>query len=87
MRVEDNQGFTFYDKSGNAILLAAPNLWSNIQIIRTCILKYNVPNSISLTTRHLDFETLHCYFGHASDKVIHHVLDNVKNIKKIHFST
>ena len=87
LRVEGNKSFTFYGKSGNAILLTTPNLWSNIQIIRTYILKYNVPNSVSLTTRHPDFETLHCYFGHASDKIIYHVLDNVKNTKKIHFST
>ena len=37
--------------------------------------------------RHLDFETLHHYFGHASDKVICHVINNVKDAKKIHFPT
>ena len=42
---------------------------------------------MNLVTRHLDFETLHCYFGHASDEVIHHILDNVEDAKKICFPT
>jgi len=56
LRVEDNKnGSTCHDKSGNAILLAISNLWSNIQIVRTYILKHNVPNFVSLVTRYLDF--------------------------------
>jgi len=43
LRVEGNKSsFTFCDKSGNAVLLATPNLWSNVQIVRTCILKHNI---------------------------------------------
>ena len=53
----DKSSSTFCDKSGDAVLLATPNLWDNIQIVRTYILKYNVPNSVSLVTRHLNFET------------------------------
>ena len=31
LRVEGNKSsFTFYDKSGNAVLLVTPNLWDNI---------------------------------------------------------
>ena len=40
---------------------------------------------MSFTTRHLDFETLHHCFGHASNEVIHYVLNNVENTKKICF--
>ena len=42
---------------------------------------------MSLVTRYLDFETLHCCFGHISDEVMCHILDNVEDAKKIHFST
>ena len=88
MRVESNKSSsTFHNKSGDTVLLATPNLWDNVQIVRTCILKHNVSNSISLTTKYLDFETLHYCFEHASDEVEHHVLDNVKNTKKICFPT
>ena len=88
LRVKGNKsGSTFCDKSGYAVLLATPNLWGNIQIVRTCILKHDVPNHVSLVTRHLDIETLHCHFGHASDEVMCHVLDNVEDAKKIHFLT
>jgi len=88
LRVEDNKSsFTFCDKSGNAVLLAISNLWGNIQIVKTCILKHDVPNPVSLVTRYLYFETLHCYFGHASDEVMCHVLDNVEDAKKICFPT
>ena len=67
LRVKDNKsGSTFCDKSGNAVSSATPNLWGNIQIVRTCILKHNVSNPMSLVIRHLDFETLHCCFGHVS---------------------
>jgi len=40
---------------------------------------------MSLVTRHLDFETLHHHFGHASNEVMCHVLNNVKDAKKICF--
>ena len=86
MRVESNKSSSiFYDKSGNAILSATPNFWDNIQIVRTCILKHDVSNSMSLVTRYLDFETLHHHFGHVSDEVMYYILDNAKDIKKICF--
>ena len=38
LRVENNKSSsTFCDKSSDAVLLAISNLWSNIQIVRTCI--------------------------------------------------
>ena len=86
LRVEGNKsGSTFYDKFGNTVLLATPNLWSNIQIVRTCILKYDVSNPISLIMIYLDFKTLYYCFGYASDEIIYHVLDNVEDVKKIYF--
>jgi len=42
---------------------------------------------MSFATRCLDFETLHHHFGHISDKIIHHVFNNVEDIKKICFLT
>jgi len=43
LRVEGNKSsFTFCDKSGNTVLLATSNPWSNVQIMRTCILKHNI---------------------------------------------
>jgi len=69
------------------VLLATHNLWDNIQIVRTHILKHNVSNSVSFIIRHLDFETLHYHFGHVSDKVTHHALDNIEDAKKICFLT
>ena len=81
----NKSGSTFCDKSDDAVLSATPNFWGNIQIIRTHILKHNILNSVSLVTKNLDFETLHHHFGHASDKVMHHVFDNVEDVKKIHF--
>jgi len=80
----DKSSFTFCNKSGDAVLSATVNLWSNVQIMRTCILKYNVPNPVSITIRYLDFETLHHNFGHVSDKVMHYFLDNIEDVKKIH---
>ena len=53
-------------------------------IVKNCILKHNIPNPVSLAIKHLDFETLHHYFEHVSDKVICHVLNN-DDAKKIHF--
>jgi len=78
---------TFCDKSGDAVLSATPNLWGNIQIIRTHILKHDVLNPVSLVIRYLNFEILYHCFGYASDDVICHILDNVKNMKKIYFQT
>ena len=52
-------GSTFRDSSGDAVLSALPNLWGSIQVVRTCIIKNNVPNPVSLVTRHPDYETIH----------------------------
>ena len=88
LRVEGNESSsTFYDKSGDTVISATSNLWDNIQIVRTHILEHNIPNSMSLMTRYLDFETLHYCFGHAYHEVIHHVLDSTEYIKKICFPT
>ena len=38
---------------------------------------------MSLTTRYLDLETLHHYFGYASDEVMHNVLDNVEQHRNV----
>jgi len=78
-------GSTFHDLSGNAVLSALPNLWGSIQVVRTCIIKNNVPNPVSLVTRHPDYETIHCQLGHISDEAIRHISDNVKGAKKICF--
>ena len=51
-------GSTFHDSSGDAVLSALSNLWGSIQIVRTYIIKNNVPNSVSLVTRHPDYETV-----------------------------
>jgi len=88
LRVEgDKSGSTFCNKSGDAVLLAIPNLWGNIQIVRAHILKHNVPNPVSFITRYLDFKTLHCHFGYASDEIMCHVLNNIEDMKKICFPT
>ena len=86
LRVEGNKiDSTFCNKAGNAILSATPNLWGNIQIVRTHILKHDVPNLVSLAIRYLNFEILHHHFGYTSDEVMCHVLNNVEDVKKIHF--
>jgi len=86
LRVEDNKNSSpFCDNSGNIVLLATPNLWNNIQIVRICIFKYNIFNPVSFVTRYLDIKTSYNYFGHISDEVIYYILDNVKNVKKIYF--
>jgi len=74
-------------KSSNVVLSATSNFWSNIQIVRTHIFKHNILNSVSFTTRYLDFGILYCFFRHISDEVMYFVLNNVENSKKIHFST
>jgi len=55
--------------------------------VKTYILKYNVSNSIDLTTKHLDFETLHYHFGYTFDKVMCYILNNIEDAKKIYFPT
>jgi len=88
LRVEGNKsGSTFHNNSSDAILSAISNLWSNIQIVKTHILKHNVPNSVSLIIKHLDFEILHCHFRHASNEVICYIFNNVEDVKKICFPT
>ena len=76
---------TFCDSSGDAVFSALPNLWRSIQVVRTCIIKNNVPNPVSLVTRYPDYETIHRHLRHISDKAIRHVSDNVEGAKKICF--
>jgi len=76
---------TFCDSSGDAVLSALPNLWGSIQVVRTCIIKNNVPNPMSLVTRHPDYETIHCQLGHISDEAMRHISDNVEGAEKICF--
>jgi len=52
-------GSTFCNSSGDAVLSALPNLWGSIQVVRTCIIKNNVSNPVSLVTRHPDYKTIH----------------------------
>jgi len=78
-------GSTFRDSSGDAVLSALPNLWGNIQVVRTCIIKNNVPNPVSLVTRHPDYETIHHCLGHISDEAMRHISDNVEGAEKICF--
>ena len=88
LRFEGNKSSsTFHNKSSDTILSANLYLWSNIQIVKTHTLKYNIPDSVSLIIRYLDFETLHYYFKHISDKVMYYVLDNIEDITKICFLT
>ena len=85
LRIEGNKsGSSFCDKSSNSILLTTSNLWNNIQIMSTYILKHNISNLISLI-RYLDFEILHHHFEHIYDKVIYHIFNNIENTKRIHF--
>jgi len=53
--------------------------------VRTYIIQNNVPNPVSLVTRHPDYETIHCQLGHISDKAMRHISDNVKGTEKICF--
>jgi len=78
-------GSIFRDSSGDAVLSALPNLWGSIQVVRTCIIKNNVPNPVSLVTRHPDYETIHCRLGHISDKAMRHISDNIEGAEKICF--
>ena len=54
--------------------------------MRTYIIKNNVLSSVSLVTRHPDYETIHRQLGHISDEAMRHISDNVKGAKKICFS-
>jgi len=78
-------GSTFHDSSGDAVLSALPNLWGSIQVVRTCIIKNNVPNPVSLVTRHPNYETIHRRLGHISDEAMRHISDNVEGAEKICF--
>jgi len=78
-------GSTFCDSSGNAVLSALPNLWGSIQVLRTYIIKNNVPNPVSLVTRYPDYETIHCCLGHISDEAMRHISDNVEGAEKTCF--
>jgi len=53
--------------------------------VRTCIIKNNVPNPVSLVTRYPDYETIHCRLGHISDEAMRHISDNVEGAEKICF--
>ena len=50
-------GSTFCDSSSDAVLSV---LRGSIQVVRTCIIKNNVPNPVSLVTKHPDYEIIHC---------------------------
>ena len=50
--------------------------------MRTCIIKNNVPNPVSLVTRYPDYETIHCRLGHISDEAMRHISDNVEGAEK-----
>ena len=87
MRVEDNKGrSTFYDKSSDTVLLATTNVWNNIKIRKTYIIKYNISNLISVVIRYLYIETLDCCFRDTSDKIIYDVVEDVEDVKKKLFS-
>jgi len=53
--------------------------------VRTYIIKNNVPNPMSLVTRHLDYETIHYQLRYISDKTIRHISNNVEGAEKICF--
>ena len=87
LRVEGNKSdFTFYNKSCDAVLLATPNFLGNIQIVRACIFKYNISNSMSLIIKS-NSKTLYYCFGLTFDKAICHVFNNIEDVKKIYFLT
>ena len=83
----DKSETTFHDKYGDAVSLVTPNFWDNIQIVRTYILKHDIPNPVNLIKKYLDFETLHCCFRHASNEIICYIFNNVEDINKICFPT
>jgi len=78
-------GSTFHDSSSDAVLSTLPNLWGSIQVVRTYIIKNNIPNPVSLVTRHPDYEIIHCRLGHISNEAIRHISNNVEGAKKICF--
>ena len=86
LSIEDTMdGSIFHDLSGDAVLSILPNLWGSIQVVRTCIIKNNVPNPMSLVTRYLDYETIHCQLGHISNEAIRHISGNIEDAEKICF--
>ena len=87
LRVEDDKSSSTFHKSNDAVLLATPNFQDNIQIVRTCTLKHNVFNPVSLITKYLDFEILYYCFVYIFDKVMYYILNNVEDMKKIYFPT
>jgi len=78
-------GSTFCDSFGDTVLSTLSNLWESIQVMRTCIIKNNVPNLVSLVTRHLDYKTIHYHLGHISNEAMRHSSDNVEGAEKIYF--
>jgi len=83
LSIEDTiDGLSFHNSSGDAVLFVLPNLWESIQVVKTCIIKNNIPNPVSLVTRHLDYEIIHCQLGHISDEAIRHIPDNVEGAKE-----
>jgi len=55
------------------------------RVKKTHILKHNIPNLISLTMRHPDFETLYHCFKHTSNEVMCYILNNIEDTKNIFF--
>ena len=86
LSIEDTMnGLTFCNSSGDIVLSALPNIWGSIQVIKTCIIRNNIPNPVSLITRHPDYETIYCQLGHISDEAIRHISNNVEGTEKICF--
>jgi len=50
------------------------------------MVKNNVPNPVSLVTRHPDYEIIHRQLGNISDEAMRYVPDNVEDAEKIYFS-
>ena len=76
---------TFCDSSGNVVLSILSNLWGSIQVVRTYIIKNNVPNPVNLVTKYPDYKTIHYHIGHISDEAMRHISDNVEDTEKICF--
>ena len=76
---------TFCDSSGNIVLSILSNLWGSIQVVRTYIIKNNIPNPVNLVTKYPDYKTIHYHIGHISDEAMRHISDNVEDTEKICF--
>ena len=74
MMLELDERYTFVLSNTRELDGVLITNWSTLYIPQTIV-----------CARYLDFETLYCYFEYVSNKFIYHVLDNIKNIKKIHF--